>query len=270
MQIPRIQQPHFTGALRKLKNVCAQKQKTVKKALPGMLLLAESLTMPVQAPNAMKLMRTTAVTKPQELAKDVERTAEFLNIKGMIQRVVPDISDEFVTQILETAKKVKCSPEDLTALLYKESQFQPHAKNGSFGGIGQMNGNSLHVSINHAVKDETSKDGINTHLMIEKFFSLPREKQMPYVRNYILAMKSTYMKKSNKTMTGGELYGLFYTPGRINKNYLTSAKDSSTRKMYLANRQLDFDKDSTITTNDLQCVLNSVKSTDLNTHLAKK
>lgn len=270
MQIPRINShPQFTGALRKLKSACAKKEQTFKKTIPAMLLMAESLSMPVQAP-VTRTLRIPGI-KPHVLTKTIDQpTAEFLSVKNMVQRVIPDVSEEFINQILETAEKVKCSPEDLTALLYRESQFQPHVKNGNFGGIGQMNRTSLKASINHAMKDETAKDGINAHLIIEKFLALPREKQMPYVRNYILAMKSTYMRSTEKTLSGGELYGLFYTPGRINKNYLTSAKDSITRDMYLSNRHLDFDRDSTITTNDLQCILNNVKLTDLNIHLAKK
>lgn len=270
MHIPRINQHlHVSGALRRLKSACANKEQTLKKSIPAMFLVAESLALPVQAPT-VRAIKNIGMKKPQVLTKTFEQpSAEFLNIRSMVKRVVPDVSDEFIYQILDTAEKVKCSPEDLTALLYKESQFQPHVKNGNFGGLGQMNKNSLHLSINHAKKDETAKDGINAQIMIEKFLALPREKQMPYVRNYILAMKNIYMRKHNKKLTGGELYGLFYTPGRINKNYLTSAKDSTTRNMYLSNRHLDFNKDSVITTQDLQYVLNNIKSTDLNVNLAR-
>lgn len=266
MHIPRISRPHVRGAFSRLKNVCVNKEKAAKKTIPGMLLIAQSLAIPVNAPVAAKM----AKTKSSEIIDVFEHTpAAFHSVKNMIQKVVPDVSDEFVYQIVETSEKVKCSPEDLTALLYKESGFKPNVKNGSFGGIGQMNGTSLNLSIQHAEKDKNAKKGIQ-NLMIEKFLSLPREEQMPYVRNYILAMKSLYIRNMDKPLSGGELYGLFYTPGRINKKYLTSAKDSATARMYKQNKQLDFDRDSVITKQDLQSVLDRIKFTDLNIHLAKK
>lgn len=267
MHIPRISRPQVSGAFNRLKNACLNKEKAAKRTLPGMLLVAQSLAMPVQAPGVAKLFTKTKTS----IAADIfeHPNAKFIVIKNMIQNVVPDVSDEFVTQVLETAERVKCSPEDLTALLYKESQFKPDVKNGNFGGIGQMNKKSLKLSISHAEKDENARPGI-TEIVIEKFLSLPREKQMPYVRNYILAMKSFYMKNPQRELNGGELYSLFYTPGRINKKFLTSASDPYTSDYYFKNKELDFDKDSVITKEDLQHVLDRVKTRDLNITLAKK
>lgn len=272
MHIPQIGRPRIGGTVRTLKKVCLKPEKAAKKSLPGIMLFAQSLSFNVNAPAVSKLPKLAGVIKPQPVADIFEAaqpTAEFLLIKGMIKKTVPDISDEFVAQVIETAERVKCSPEDLTALLYKESKFKPDAKNGNFGGLGQMNKTSLKLSITHADKDENAKSGIS-EILIEKFLSLPREKQMPYVRNYILAMKNTYMKNPQQELDGGELYSLFYTPGRINRTFLSSAKDSQTVKSYYSNKNLDFNRDSVITKHDLQCVLNHVKNTDLNIHLAKK
>ncbi len=266
MHIPRISRPHIGGALRKIKHVCADKVKAAKRTLPGMLMMAQSFAIPAHAPGIEKFIKTTT-----SAAEDVfeHHSPDFTIVKGMIQRVVPDISDEFVAQVVETAEQVKCSPQDLTALLYKESRFKPDARNGNFGGLGQMNKKSLNLSISHADKDEKARYGI-TPIAIEKFLSLPREQQMPYVRNYILAMKNVYIKNPNKKLSGGELYGLFYTPGRINKKFLSSANDPATAKFYQQNKGLDFNKDTKITKQDLQQVLNHVKMTDLNINIAKK
>lgn len=263
MHIPRIKGAQIRGALHNLKSACVVKEHAAKKMLPGILLCAQSLAMPVQAPGIAKLIR------PLEKDVFVNASAKYKQIKNMIARTVPDVSDEFVTGIMETSDLVKCDPEDLIALLFKESQFKPEARNGNFGGIGQMNKRALRLSIQHADIDENAKKGIRP-IIFNKFLSLPREEQIPYVRNYILAMKKAYIKDMDKPISGGELYGLFYTPGRIKNKFLTSAKDPATAKMYYTNRGLDYDKDSVITTKDLQKILNDVKSYDLNIHLAQK
>lgn len=263
MHIPRIKGAQVRGALHHLKTACANKEHAAKKMLPGLLLCAQSITMPVQAPGVARIL------KPLE--RDVFESSEFKfrQIKNMIRRILPDVSDDFVSGIIETSEAVKCNPEDLTALLFKESQFKPNARNGSFGGIGQMNGTSLKLSIRHASDDKNAKKGIK-NIVLEGFLRLPREQQIPYVRNYILATKKAYIKDMDKHLSGGELYGLFYTPGRINKRFLTSANDPATASMYYSNRMLDYDKDLVITKKDLQNILDDVKSYDLNVHLAKK
>lgn len=269
MRIPRIGRPQVRNAARAVKHVYVEKEKTVKHSIPGMLLFAQAVTGTLQAPGAFKIVKTLSSSATHTLEKaDELPSAEFLNIKGMVQKIVPDVSDEFVTQILKTSEHVKCDPEDLTALLFKESRFDPKAKSGSFHGLGQMNTKSLSLSIQHAQKDSAARHGV-TPLSMADFVELPREKQMPYVRNYILAMRTAYLKPEQK-LDGGTLYGLFYTPGRVNQSFLTSAKDSATAKLYACAPHFDFDKDSVITKQDMQNYLNQIKRLDLKVHTAQK
>lgn len=266
MHIPRVRHSQVRGAFHKLKVVYSQKKIAAKKTIPGMLLIAQSITTPIQAPVSARIARL----KPEIVADVFEQTnPEFIRIRSMIQRVVPEISDEFVEQVIETAERVKCEPDDLVALLYKESKLKPTSKNGQFYGLGQMNKKSLKLSINHANTDESNQKGIK-NIVIEKFLKLPREEQMPYIRNYILAMKSAYIRNMNKHLSGGELYGLFYTPGRINSKFLSSANDHATAKLYKNNKALDFNKDSKITKQDLQRILDNIKAKELNINIAKK
>ena len=97
---------------------------------------------------------------------------------------------------------------------------------------------------------------------------------MPYVKNYALAMKENYFGKE-KEMTGGDLYALFYTPGFAKKHVLTSkdSKNESIKKMYEGNRNLDkIDEnnnrhpDGKITKEDLQYVLDSIKTNVFKVH----
>lgn len=272
MHLPRINYPKMGGTkVGALKRICTQSKTAIKRTLPAVLMSAQTLTLSTGSRVPVKVLEYTPKITTELAADTIQiqpKTANFFSIKGMVSKVVPDVKDEFVNEILETAEKVNCDAEDLTALLYKESRFKPDVKNGNFGGIGQMNDTSIKLSVEEALKHAPSREKIS-EMAFEKFLTLPRAKQMPYVRNYILAMKNFYMKKHKEKLTGGELYALFYTPSRVKKDFLTSAKDSATKKYYKSNAALDFDKDSVITTKDLQMVLNDIKSTVLNTKLAK-
>ena len=187
-----------------------------------------------------------------------------------VKTALPNASDKFISQIEDMAEKLKCDPIDVAALLFKESKFNPKAGNGSFKGIGQMNLNSLKASIKYAAKYPDESEGIDPNMTMAKFVRLSREEQMPYVKNYTLFMKETYLGK-NKEMSGGDLYALFYTPGYAKKHVLTSANSRSKgiRAMYRSNKGLDklddnFNEvkngDGKITKDDLQFTLDSVKT----------
>ena len=235
----------------------------LKKAIPGVILLAESLTLPLNAPSLVKNANELtghiiSVKNIKPLLNETEQDATFANIKSMINVVDSNVSDKFVSGIVETSQKVKCSPEDLNSLLYIESKFNPKAKRGNFVGLGQMNSKSLKLSVDYAKNNHKENSGINPKITINQFAQLSREEQMPYVKNYILAMKDFYIKNKTKNLTGGELYGLFYVPSRVNLPYLTSATDRKTAKYYASNRALDFNGDNKITKDDLQQVIDNV------------
>lgn len=185
-----------------------------------------------------------------------------------VRKAVPEVSDKFISQIEDMAKKLKCDPLDVAALLFKESRFDPSQSHGSFRGIGQMNRNSLKAAIKYIEKHPQEAEGIDPDMTIEEFVKLSREEQMPYVKNYTLAMKNTYLGKDKK-ITGADLYALFYTPAYAKKDTLTSADSPSAdvRKMYRNNRWLDkvddnnnYRKDGKITKRDLQFTLDSIKT----------
>lgn len=191
-----------------------------------------------------------------------------LQLRKAIKEVLPDASDKFIDQIYDTARKLKCDPLDTAALLFKESRFNPKEGKGSYKGIGQMNQKSLNESIKYAIKYPQEAEGIEPDMTIAKYAKLSREEQMPYVKNYALSMKETYLGK-DKAITGGDLYALFYTPGFAKKHVLTS-KDSKNKRiieMYEKNKGLDkiddnnnYRKDGKITKDDLQFTLDSIKT----------
>lgn len=148
-----------------------------------------------------------------------EKPPKFDTIKSIVTKFIPDVSDKFITQILETSEKVKCSPEDLTALIYKESKFKPSAKNGPYRGLGQMTAASLRLSKQYAKDNPEEKEGIDQNMTFEKFSRLSREEQMPYVKNYILTMKEAYVKDMDAKLDTAKLNGLFVSPANVMKPY---------------------------------------------------
>ncbi len=144
-----------------------------------------------------------------------EKTESYNTVKSMILKILPSVSDEFINQILETSAKVKCTPEDLTALIYKESKFNPKAINGEYAGLGQMTSISLKLSKEYAKKHPEEKEGINQKITFAQFKKLSREEQMPYVKNYILTMKKSYVKNMETPLDSAKLNGLFVAPAHV-------------------------------------------------------
>ena len=197
-----------------------------------------------------------------------EEEYQKMILTDAVKSTLPNVSEKFIEQIYDMAQKLDCDTLDVAALLFKESEFQPNAGNGSFKGLGQMNGKSLALSIKYARENPEEMQGIDVNMTLQKFTKLSREQQMPYVKNYALAMKKEYFNEDKK-LTGGDLYALFLTPGYAKKHTLVSAKSKNltVRKMYRNNRGLDKVnekykeiRDGKITKNDLQFTLDSIKT----------
>lgn len=182
---------------------------------------------------------------------------EAQNLKKEWVKVIPDFSDEFAQMIVESSQKIKCNSEDLAALLFKESRFNPKASCGSFKGIGQMNSRSLRIAIDYALKNKN----VNVDFMMnmKKFKTLSREEQLPYVRNYILAMKDLAKIPEESHVDAGHLYGLVYTPSNVKKKVLACESSAVTARYYKANKGLDYDGDGKITKEDLKNVIEDIK-----------
>lgn len=53
---------------------------------------------------------------------------EKVKLTKAVRTAIPDLSDEFIDKIEDMAKKLKCDPLDVAALLFKESRFDPSQK----------------------------------------------------------------------------------------------------------------------------------------------
>lgn len=246
----------------------------VKNFIPGTFLALQALYLHTAPQNLSKVELNNPVKIEEHFRKMaaplskviIKKNPAVSNIHSMMKCVVPDISENFAAQVTQVAKDVNCNPEDLTAVLYLESKFDPTAKRGSFFGIGQMNQRALDLAIEYADTHPEFSKNIRKNLKIKKFAKLKREEQLPYVRNYILMTRTTYIEDSTKMLTSGELYGLFITPSNVKKNVLASAKDAETASFYNANYPLDFNNDKRITKRDLHQYLDRIKKQVLTIH----
>ena len=252
-----------------VKAVCARsyKRTPAKAFIPSTILAFQALyfhVLPFKLPKISLKNRIKVEEHVREMATPLTKVLHQKNplvskIHSMMKSTVPDISENFATQVVQVAKDVNCKPEDLTAVLYVESKFDPKAKRGSFFGIGQMNQSALDLGIEYAENHPDFAKNIRKNLKIKKFSKLKREEQLPYVRNYLLASRAAYIEDSTKTITSGELYGLFLTPSNVQKNVLASAKDAQTASFYNSNFPLDVNNDNRITKWDLHQYIDSIK-----------
>lgn len=145
-------------------------------------------------------------TEAKKLHKDwklvMEKEAEVDQNKIKID---PDISLKFFDEITKTAKRINCRPDDLAAIIYRESHFDPQVKSssGKYTGLIQM--------------DKMSFDSINVDkkCTYEQYTKLPREKQIKYSEAY-LKFRIEEKGLTGKKLTGGQVYTLIRRPKDIN------------------------------------------------------
>ena len=115
----------------------------------------------------------------------------------------PNISLKFFNGVASTAKNLNCKSEDLAAVMFLESHFDPKAKNGGATGLIQI--------------DKESFDSIpNRKCTYTQYCKLPREKQLQYAEKY-LQMRIDEKGLTGKHLTGGQLYTLIRRPASITK-----------------------------------------------------
>jgi hypothetical protein len=110
----------------------------------------------------------------------------------------PNISQEFFDKLVDISKDLKLNPEDLAAVIYLESHFDPQIKGGDYYGLIQMN----KTTYEHIFPKD---------IPFDKYKALPREKQLKYVEGYI---KYRIKEKGfeNKEISGGLLRALIKRP----------------------------------------------------------
>ena len=117
----------------------------------------------------------------------------------------PNISLKFFKELEAAAKRLNCNSEDLAAVIYAESHFDPQIKNstGKYAGLIQM--------------DKVSFDSlkVDNKCTYREYCKLPREKQLKYVEAY-LQLRIKEKGLTGKKLSGGQLWTLIKHPRSIN------------------------------------------------------
>lgn len=126
----------------------------------------------------------------------------------------PNISKKFFQEIVQTAERLNCNPEDLAAAMYRESHFDPQisSSSGKYKGLIQMDKQAFKLALEHAVK--TGNKRIDPKMTYDKYAKLPREQQIKYAEAY-LKFRIDEAGLTGKKINGGQLYVLIHVPSHI-------------------------------------------------------
>lgn len=153
---------------------------------------------PQKKSSSTKKTNNTTTTTAERLHSDWQVVMEVASkTKHENFKCDPNISEKFFNLVTKTAKQLNCSPDDLAAIMFLESHFDPKAKKGDYIGLIQI--------------DKMSFDSIpDTKCSYSQYCNLPREKQIKYVEKY-LKMRIT-QEKLKGFVSGGQLYTLVRRP----------------------------------------------------------
>lgn len=146
------------------------------------------------------------------------------------------LSQGFYNKVVQVAKRIKCNPDDLMALMNSESNLNPASQNPSSNATGLIQ------------FMPTTAKGLGTS--VEKLKTMSAEQQLVYVEKYLLEVKKSAGYNDTDTIDAGTLYALTFLP-KFAKQEILVAQDNDPRGYYKNNAGLDFNKDGKITKADL-------------------
>lgn len=173
--------------------------------------------------------------KEDEKTESKEISSSAKDLKSKWSKKQPQLSDEFYSKVIKISQKVKCSPDDLMALMNLETAktFSPSVKCGISSATGLIQ-----------FTDDAAKDlGTTT----SKLAQMSSVKQLDYVERYLLNWKKQSGFKDSDSINAGVLYALVFQPAKTNNEILASSGTEEYRK----NKSLDVNNDGKITKEDL-------------------
>ena len=144
-----------------------------------------------------------------------------------------NLSNEFYNKVVEIAKKVKCSANDLMAMMYSESGLKTTTVNRSSGATGLIQ-----------FMPDTAREIGTTTTALKRMSAV---EQLTYVEKYILMNKRNAGYSANQVLDTGTLYSINFLPAYAKREVLSTRND----KYYSANKGLDANKDGKITKTEL-------------------
>ncbi len=167
---------------------------------------------------------------------DVKISYDATELKNTWSKKKKGLSDAFYNKVVDIAKKVKCSPNDLMALMYSECGLN-HTK---------VNPRSNATGLIQFMPD--TAEALGTSVGALKRMS--PEQQLVYVEKYLVAQKKAAKFSSDANLDAGTLYALTYLP-KFAKKEVLATRGNDPNKYYSQNKSLDSNKDGKITKTEL-------------------
>lgn len=172
---------------------------------------------------------------------DEKITYDAAELKKTWSKKRKGLSDAFYNKVIQVAKNLKCSPNDLMAVMYSESGIDSK-KVGRNGATGLIQFLPKYMS------------GLGTNA--EALKKMSDVEQMNYVEKCIKASKKIAKISDSQTIDSGTLYALVYLPAYAGREILAT-KTNDPNGYYSSNKGLDTNKDDKITKSDLATRLKS-------------
>lgn len=176
---------------------------------------------PFYSPNAYQPLGFQFFKIPNRNAEQTPQKTKGDELHEKWTKIYPKISEEFFEKVADMADRLNCSPEDLCAIMYQESGFQPnaHGKNAKTGadyyGLIQMDATAFKTVVAYARKTEGKDCKLDPNMTYAKYAKLPREKQLLYSEAY-LKFRINEKGLNGQRLTGGQVWTLINSPANIN------------------------------------------------------
>ena len=167
-------------------------------------------------------------------------------LKSKWSKKQPQLSDEFYNKVISISQKVKCSPDDLMALMNLETvgTFSPSKKN------------PLQNSTATGLIQFTEATAKNLGTTTAKLAKMTAENQLDYVEKYLVLWKNENFSDEH-VLSAGELYALVAQPANAKKDVLIR---NGTKEYDQNAKSWDLNKDGAITKTELGKALDSYRA----------
>ncbi len=173
--------------------------------------------------------------KSEKIQENINISSDAKELKSKWSKKQPQLTDAFYAKVIDISKNIKCSPDDLMAIMNLETRktFSTSEKNPKSTATGLIQ-----------FTEGTAK---TLGTSISELKRMTPVEQLDYVEKYFIYWRVEKGFKNSDKLDAGVLYALVFQPGNVNKDVLAYKGTEEYRK----NTILDANKDGKITKDDL-------------------
>lgn len=169
------------------------------------------------------------------------------------------LTKEFYEKVVQISENIKCNPEDIMAIMYHESRFNPKAMNKENKklnvGLIQFGADARH-DLRVPGADNSNNSKYDYEKTAEAMLKMSLMEQLVYVEKYFIRAKKNVGFADDEVLSTGTLAALAFQPSNAKKEVLASIGSDA----YKNNASLDKNGDGDITKTELANRINSYKA----------